>query len=278
MNILSCGAGMQSTALALMACENARIGSVHPLVPVYDAIIFCDLGHEPPWVYKQVDFIKQACQDSGLNFYVLTEKSLYDDYLNRFGKARVTAIPFWTIGPDGKKAKMCRHCTLDHKIIQIQKFVRHELLGYRKGERSRSEDLGAHSMYIGFSNEERQRIFDNRHPFFTNRFPLIEMGYERPDTYRYNLEVWGLDTKASACCICPFHTNYFFKHLEKEHPASYDAVITIDRLLEKEQPNTKINSSLYISRSRKRIENLTPCECEDGEFFQYGDTKIWNGF
>ena len=48
MKILSCGAGMQSTALALMACEQAITGtSLYPDVPIYDAIIFCDLGLEP---------------------------------------------------------------------------------------------------------------------------------------------------------------------------------------------------------------------------------------
>ena len=32
MKILSCGAGMQSTALALMSCENAKAGKLtHPL-------------------------------------------------------------------------------------------------------------------------------------------------------------------------------------------------------------------------------------------------------
>lgn len=57
MKILSCGAGMQSTALALMSCENVRTTGKFPLVPVYDPICFCDLGKEPPWVMKQVEFI-----------------------------------------------------------------------------------------------------------------------------------------------------------------------------------------------------------------------------
>ena len=48
MKILSCGAGMQSTALALMSCENAKAGKpVYPEVPVYDVVIFVDLGMEP---------------------------------------------------------------------------------------------------------------------------------------------------------------------------------------------------------------------------------------
>ena len=57
MKILSFGAGMQSTALALMSCENAMCRNKkepYPLVPIYDAVIFCDLGLEPPWVKDQM--------------------------------------------------------------------------------------------------------------------------------------------------------------------------------------------------------------------------------
>lgn len=43
MKILSCGAGMQSTALALMACQNVKCPGRFPLVPVYDLVCFCDL-------------------------------------------------------------------------------------------------------------------------------------------------------------------------------------------------------------------------------------------
>lgn len=39
---------MQSTALALMACENVVTPGKFPLVPVYDLVAFCDLGKEPP--------------------------------------------------------------------------------------------------------------------------------------------------------------------------------------------------------------------------------------
>lgn len=102
MKILSCGAGMQSTALALMACQNVVSPGMYPLVPIYDLVVFCDLGKEPPWVIKQVTFIMNACQDAGIPFIVL-QSPLYEDYLNYFGKSRVVSIPFWTVGTDGKK-------------------------------------------------------------------------------------------------------------------------------------------------------------------------------
>lgn len=44
LKILSCGAGMQSTALALISCAQVDGPVEHPEVPRYDAVIYCDLG------------------------------------------------------------------------------------------------------------------------------------------------------------------------------------------------------------------------------------------
>ena len=137
MKILSCGAGQQSTALALMSCDNVLHPNKFPLVPVYDAILFCDLGGERKWVYDQVWFIGEICKEVGIPFYVLSDKNLKDDYISNFGKNRVVTIPFWSIDENGKKGKMTRHCTIDYKIVQMQNFVRWNLLGYRKGERTK---------------------------------------------------------------------------------------------------------------------------------------------
>ena len=268
---------MQSTALALMSCENVRAPGKHPLVPVYDLVVFCDLGKEPPWVTKQVEFIQNACQTAGITFVILSAP-LYQDYLYNFGKTRVTSIPFWTIGPDGKKGKMLRNCTMDYKIGLIQKYVRLEILGYKKGQHIKMEDVKAHEMHIGFSAEEKRRCRENPHKMFVNFFPLVEMGLERKDNYAYIRDIWGLETKASACTFCPFHRNYFFQYLKDMEPAEYKDLVKFDELLEREQPGTKIQSQLYISRSRKRIADLLPEECQDAECFQYMDQMVWNGF
>jgi len=277
MKILSCGAGMQSTALALMSCENKKEPGKWPEVPVYDLIAFCDLKKEPPWVMKQVEFIKVACENAGIPFVIL-ESSLYDDYMNNFGKRRVVAIPFWTVDENGKKGKMMRTCTLEYKIHLIQKYVRSELLGYKKGQHTKPEDIKAHEMHIGFSAEESRRCKENPHKMFVNKFPLVEMGWERKDNYAYIKDVWGLETKASACTFCPFHRNYFFAHIKEHDKRGYKDLLAFDDLLEREQPNTKLTSKLYISRSRKRIKDLLPEECNDAECFLYRGKEVWNGF
>lgn len=278
MKILSCGAGMQSTALALMSCEKKKYGDdIYPEVPIYGAILFCDLGEEPRWVYDQVYFIQCACEDVGIPFYVL-ESNLHSHYVENFGKSRVVSIPFWTIDESGKKGKMMRNCTLDYKINVMQKFIRSNLLGYKKGQRTRNEDLKAHEMHLGFSVEEKHRCKDNPHKMFVNKFPLCDMNLERKDNYAYIKDVWGLETKASACTFCPFHRNYFFKHLKANYQEEYKKLIEFDDLLEIGQPNTKIRSKLYISRSRKRIKDLNEDDFNDKETFDYKGEQIWNGF
>lgn len=56
---------MQSTALALMSCENVMQPGKFEKVPIYDLIVFCDLGEEPPWVMRQVEFIQTHVREQG---------------------------------------------------------------------------------------------------------------------------------------------------------------------------------------------------------------------
>ena len=278
MKILSCGAGMQSTALALISCEQTRGDVVYPQVPTYDAVIYCDLGNDPVWVAGQVEFIRKACEACGIPFYVL-ESDLYGDYMKNFGYGRVSSIPFWTVDEQGKPGRLPRRaCTVDYKVLMIQKFVRFELLGYRPHQRTRPEDVGAHELHIGFSGEESRRRFDSKHPLFINRFPLIEMGWTRSDCYRYTLERRGLETKGSSCLICPFHQNFYFQHLKDHAAANYASVLDFDRMLEERQPISTIRNKIYISKSRKRIAELSPEECNDAQTFEYQGKQIWNGF
>lgn len=278
MKILSFGAGMQSTALALMSCENAAAAKpLRPEVPVYDAVIFCDLGLEPPWVQRQLAFTRTACEEANIPFYVL-ETPLYQDILNNFGERRLVSIPWWTLSDDGHKSVMPRNCTLDYKVETISKFVRWELLGYKKYQRLRPEDIKAHEIHMGFGAEEKKRCKESPNKLFVNKFPLVDMGLVRADNYKYILERWGLDTKASACAFCPYHRNYFFQYVKDHDPQTYNAIVRVDTLLQEKNPKPPMDSDLFISRSRKRIVDLTPEDCADAECFEYCGRQVWNGF
>ena len=282
MKILSCGAGMQSSALHLMSCENALAKirgepPVWPQVPIYDISIFCDLGFEPPWVKKQVEFLANAGHSCGVPLVIL-DSPLYTDFMENFGERRTISIPWWTIKEDGHKSKMPRNCTIDYKVELISKYVRWELLGYKKGQRLRDEDKKAHEMHMGFSAEEARRCKENPNPMFVNKFPLVEMGLPRADNYAYIKDVWGLETRASACAFCPFHKNYFFKYLRENEPEQFAQVVGVDELLRDKKPKPPMDSDLFISRSRKRLMDLTDEDCNDAECFEYCGMRVWNGF
>lgn len=281
MKILSCGAGQQSTALALMSCDNVQHPNKFPLVPVYDAILFCDLGGEREWVYTQVSFIADACRDANIPFYILKDKNLYTDYTTNYGTKRVCTVPFWSVDSHGKKGKMTRHCTIDYKIVQMQNFVRWVLLGYPKRARLKAEDIQAHEMHIGFTAEEQRRVFISKHKLFVNKFPMVDMGLTRADNYAYVKETWGLETKGSACLFCPFHTNYFFKECRETCKSDYERILLFDEMLANGVPNSKIGvpeSKVFISKSRKRIKDIGDDECNDAQTFNYHGRLVWNGF
>ena len=54
--------GSRPRSQKITACDNADMNKpvLHTAVPIYDAVIFCDLGLEPPWVMQQVEFTRRA--------------------------------------------------------------------------------------------------------------------------------------------------------------------------------------------------------------------------
>ena len=137
-------------------------------------------------------FTQDACDQVEIPFKIL-DYPLHEDFMRNFGERRTVSIPWWTLRDDGHKAKMPRNCTIDYKIEVIAKYVRWEVLGYRKGQRLRPEDRKAHEMHMGFSYEEQKRCKESTNPMFVNHYPLVEMKLVRADNYAYIREVWAGD-------------------------------------------------------------------------------------
>lgn len=278
LKILSLGAGTPSSALALMSCENKMAGRpVHPLVPVYDYILFCDLHAEPVWVYRQLEFIKAVCQQAAIPLIVL-DADLYSCFTQRFGRSRVPSIPFWTIGPEGQKGRMPRQCTCDYKIKIMEQYVRYELLGYRPRQWAVKRDRHAHEMHMGIMWEERRRVKESKQTLFKNKYPLVEMEWTRAKCFAYNRERWGLDTWASACVFCPFHTNFFYQYLREHDRDGYDKARRVDALLDRYEAVPPLTSRPYLTKQRQRLWELSPEDCQDEQTFFYQGQAVWNGF
>ena len=96
--------------------------------------------------------------------------------------------------------------------------------------------------------------------------------------YAYNREAWGLETRASCCLFCPFHTNYFYQHIREWEPTCYACALQVDELVETYETRPPLNSKLFLSRSRKRLKELTLEDCRDMQSFLHCSSYIWSGF
>ena len=159
MNVLSLGAGVQSTVMALMAAREE-------LTPMPDAAIFADTGWEPLAIYTHLNWL--SCQ---LPFpvYHVSAGNLRDDHikgLNSTGQ-RFASMPLFTSsGGMGR-----RQCTNEYKIEPITQKIR-RLLGLEKGQRGPKEV--ATKQWIGISTDEASRMKSHQSKYIENIFSSSE--------------------------------------------------------------------------------------------------------
>jgi hypothetical protein len=98
LRILSLGAGVQSSTLALMI-EKGQ-------VPMVDAAIFADVKGEPKAVYEWLDYLKT--QVTKYPIYVVTWRNLKQDILDAAqGNYKAFTAPFFTKNIEtGKKSML----------------------------------------------------------------------------------------------------------------------------------------------------------------------------
>jgi len=182
--ILSLGAGVQSTTLALMAAKGE--------IEAPQLAIFADTGWEPKTVYDHLDKLIAALP---YPVHVVSNGNLREALLS----AGFTAAPFYT--PKGMGA---RQCTYQYKLRPLQKEVR-RLLG--EPVRKKQADL-----LIGISLDEAQRMKPSRVRYINNVWPLIDLGMTRRDCLTW-LERAGWSSPKSSCLGCPFKSNKQWREL-----------------------------------------------------------------
>src|ERR1019366_3588936 len=120
LRVISLGAGVQSTTMALMAARG-EIG------PMPDCAIFADTGAEPAAVYRHLDWLEKELP---FPVYRVSAGNLRDEIMGAAkGTNRMDARPPFYVTRGGKPTGMLhRQCTHDYKIRPIVRKVR-ELIG-----------------------------------------------------------------------------------------------------------------------------------------------------
>lgn len=242
LRVISLGAGVQSTTLALMAAR----GEIEPMP---DCAIFADTQWEPKDVYRHLDWLEKQLP---FPVYRVTAGNLREDIMRRSNTTggRFAVVPWHMRMPNGGEAMGRRQCTSEYKLRPIQRKIV-ELLGGRPKE-------GAEA-WIGISVDEAIRCKPSRVQYIQNRWPLLEKRMNRGDCIAW-LGRHGYATPSKSACIgCPFHNNHHWSELRKNLEEWTD-VLEVDAAI-RNQPGFR--GEQYVHRSLLPLDKVDLSTAED---------------
>ena len=236
MKILSLGAGVQSSALALMV-EKGEL-------PMVDAAIFADTMSEPKEVYEWFDWLKTQVS---YPIHIVSYGNLRQDTIDSAqGKGRwnFLTIPVFSISKDtGKKGLLRRQCTSNYKIRPVHQQIR-EMLGLAKGEKRKK---GTHvELWMGISTDEQGRMKENQIKWIENKYPLIEKNMSRQSCINWFKKHYNKTPPRSACTFCPYKSNKEWQNLRDNYPKEWQDVVEFDNAI---RVGTKNDDQVFLHKS-----------------------------
>lgn len=255
LRVISLGAGVQSTTMALMAAH-CEIG------PMPDCAIFADTGWEPAHVYQHLDWLEPQ-----LPFRVIRARRSGPDLgqhaidIAHKPVARTASPPWFTRNPEGM---LPRQCSKEFKVRVIGRTVR-EMLGLAPGQRGPKGIVV--EQWIGISLDEMQRMKDSEQPFVRNVFPLVERRITRRDCLRW-METRGYPRPPKSSCIfCPYRGDDQWRAMRDESPDDWEKAVAFDRSI---RPGFYgMEGEAFLHRRRVPLDQVdlkTPAERGQIEF------------
>jgi hypothetical protein len=253
-HVISLGAGVQSTTMALMAARGE-------ITPMPDCAIFADVGDEPEAVYANLRWLSSGV----LPFPVrvtrekgrLSERILAGDKLAR---------PPLFVRTKRGVGMLGRQCTRNFKLRPIRREIR-RLLGV--GQHSRIAP-GAVEVWLGISTDEVIRVKPSGINYIVNRHPLIEARMSRIDCLAWLVKHDCPIPPKSSCWHCPYQTDAQWRDKRDNRPAEFAQAVAFDQAMRTPQMIALNKVPTYLHSSAvpltevmfDRDENLFNNECE----------------
>lgn len=277
MRILNLGAGVQSTAVFIMAHE----GLIDPI----NHAIFADTQEEPQAVYDHLEWLKRIPAPVPL-LHIATAGRLGDDLLHETAPSiphkdgapykpghrhRFASIPAFTGKHHDQREErdpcnegmIRRQCTKEYKIEVVEKVIRRVILGLKPKQRIPKGIIIDQIFGISLDEKGRAtRIARNweARKWSAPSFPLIEMKMTRADCLDYLKSRVPHTVSRSACVFCPFKSAKEWL-ATKANPKEWARALEIDRGLREpgKAVNARMDQAIYLHRS------LIPLEMVDLE-------------
>lgn len=247
LHIISLGAGVQSSTMALMA-------ACGELEPTPSCAIFADTQQEPKAVYDWLATIEPL-----LPFPVhhVTAGDLIAETLkprqSRDGSVTYQRnyIPAFTLDNAGNQGMIRRSCTREFKIAPIQ-----------RKQRSLMRAAGATKVisWIGISLDEVIRMKPSRVKYIEHRHPLIDLRMTRADCLQW-MKRHGFPTPPkSACSFCPYRSDQGWRELKLYDKAAFDSAVQLERdwnaAIANDKRPTQLRGRVYLHRSLQPLDQV----------------------
>lgn len=252
LRILSLGAGVQSTTLALMSTRGD--------LPRVDYAIFADTGWEPQAVYDHLAWLE------GIVRFPIIRTTRPGADLGEHSIAiatsdvtRTASPPWFTEGPRGM---LPRQCSKEFKVRVIGQEVR-KLLGLERGQRGPKEV--AVEQWIGISTDEMQRMKRSEQAFVENVFPLIDRRMTRNDCLQWMRERQFPQPPKSSCIFCPYRGDHQWREMRDHAPADWAKAVDFDKRI---RPGFHgMQGEAFIHRQRVPLEQVDlSTDADRGQF------------
>jgi hypothetical protein len=253
--VISLGAGVQSSTMALMAARG-EIG------PMPDCAIFADTGWEPRKVYEWLDWL-----ETQLPFPVYRARRDGPDLgehavaIATSNVTRTASPPWFTSNPHGF---LPRQCSKEFKVRVIGKEVR-RMIGLKPGERGPREKVV--EQWLGISFDEIQRMKESEQPFVQNIFPLVDLRMSRRDCLRWMEERQYPRPAKSSCIFCPYRGDDQWREMRDNAPEDWAKAVAFDKAI---RPGFfGMKGEAFVHRQRVSLDEVdlsTPAERGQIEF------------
>lgn len=217
LDILSLGAGVQSTAVLLMSCEGE--------LPKLDHAVFADTGWEPAAVYQHLDWLTEVATTHGIPVSRVKAGNIRQDALisqvrgKKTNGHRFASMPLFTRNPeDPREGMIRRQCTREYKIDPINRFIRGELLDLQPRQRAPEKAV---RQWFGISRDEWHRMRDSDAKWRTHYYPLIEKEITRAGCLEWIHDRGYPEPPRSACIGCPYHADAEWRDMKLTRPEEF---------------------------------------------------------
>lgn len=245
-NILSLGAGVQSSTLAMMY-EKGFLGKKP------DCAIFADVGAEPKKVHEYLDWLTNQIS---YPVYIVKKGNIFSDFMEEKYRNGYVPFPIFTKDKNGKIGMGKRQCTSNYKIVPVYEKIR-EIIGLKTGERAKNILV---NQIIGISYDEMERMTINQKKWITNVYPLYEMKITRRKCLEWFRENIGDNLPPrSACTFCPYHSNEEWKRMKEDDPESFAQAVIVDEFLrspDRKRTMLNISEEEFLHRSGVPLKDV----------------------